>query len=126
MTSSNGPCFGQALRIRIRPASSTISASITPGLSLKSLIVACPRITASVDSMLQPGHSERVLLGTPVIICILSLLLSSRPGAQEGLGNSPWGRIAFKLAERLHAVFETALKRRAGNGDMGRRPPESD
>jgi hypothetical protein len=74
--------------------------------------------------MLQSGHSDRVLLGTPIIIRILSLLLRSRLGAQEGLGNSPRGRIAFRLAERLHAAFETALKRRAGVGDMGRRPPE--
>src|SRR5271157_4698614 len=104
----------------MRPASSTISASITPGLSLKSVILACPRITASVASMLHSGHSDKVFLGTPVVICILSLLMSSRLGAQDGLGNSPLGRIALKCVERLHATFDAARKTRAGTGNMGR------
>src|SRR5271166_7107265 len=104
----------------MRPASSTISASITPGLSLKSVILACPQITASVTSMLHSGHSDGVFLGTPVIICILSRLFSSRQGAQEGFGNSPSGRIALKFVERLHATFDAARKTRAGTGNMGR------
>ena len=114
-----GRAFAHALRIRMRPASSTISASITPGLSLKSAILAWPRMTASVASMLHCGHSDRVFLGTPVIMCILSRLLSSRPGAQEGLGNSPSGRIALKCVERLHAKFDAARETRAWYWEHG-------
>src|SRR5271166_251102 len=77
-------------------------------------------ITASVTSMLHSGHSDGVFLGTPVIICILSRLFSSRQGAQEGFGNSPSGRIALKFVERLHATFDAARKTRAGTGNMGR------
>src|SRR5271169_353637 len=104
----------------MRPASSTISASITPGLSRNSAILAWPRMTASVASMLHRGHSDRVFLGTPVIMGILSRLLSSRPGAQDGLGNSPLGRIALTSAKSLHAKLDAARKTRDGTGDMGR------
>src|SRR5205807_10039969 len=102
----------------MRPASSNISASIIPGLFLKSATLASPRITASAASLLQSGHNERVLRGTPTIICILSRLLSSRPGAQVGHGNSPSGRIALTILETSHAPFDAMRKIRASPTDM--------
>src|SRR5579864_8230576 len=90
----------------MRPASSRISASMIPGLSLKSAIVASPLITASTASLLQSGHSESVLLGTPAAICILSQLLGSGPGAQDGRGDCPLGKIALTFLANDHAAFD--------------------
>ena len=59
--------------------------------------------------MLHFGHSDKVFLGTPVAICILSRLLSSRPGAQDGLGNSP-GKDRVYVCGKFHATFDAARK----------------
>src|SRR6266702_1011841 len=107
----------------MRPASSSISASIIPGLSLKSAIVARPVTTASAASLLQPGHSESVFLGIPAVIWILSRLLSNWPGAQDGRGNCPWGRIALTLLENNHARFDAARRTWTWSADMGHLPP---
>src|ERR1700745_429599 len=103
----------------MRPASSNISASIIPGLSLKSAILASPFMTASAASLLQSGHNEGILLGTPVIISVLSQLLSSRPGAQDGYGNPPLGRIALMFLENSQTPFDAARKTRAGRAGIG-------
>src|SRR5260370_13466747 len=118
-TSSNGPCLSHALRIRMRPASSNICASMIPGLSLKSAIVAWPLTTASAASLLQPGHSDSVFLGTPAAICFLSQLLSSGLGAQVGRGDCPLGKIALTLLANDHAAFDAVRKTRAGWADIG-------
>src|SRR6202047_2158416 len=107
----------------MRPASSSLSASIIPGLSLKSAIVAWPVTTASAASLLQPGHSESVFLGIPAVIWILSQLLSNWPGAQDGRGNCPSGRIALTLLESNHAQFDAARTTWTWLAVMGHLPP---
>src|SRR5579872_3052893 len=103
----------------MRPASSRISASMIPGLSLKSAIAAAPLITASTASLLQCGHSESVLLGTPAAICILSQLLRSGPGAQAGRGDCPLGKIALTFLANDHAAFDADWAKLARWADIG-------
>src|SRR5215471_7282304 len=117
-TSSNGPCLSHAFRMRMRPASSMISASIIPGLSLKSPMLFSPLITASTASLLQSGHNEGTFRGTPVVIGILSQLLSSWRGAQVGRGNSLFGTIALRVFEMSHAPFDTERNTRAATADI--------
>src|SRR5215472_17459880 len=94
--------------MRMRPASSNISASIIPGLSRKSATSISPLRTASTASRLHSGHSDKVLLGTPVDIGRRSRCLRSRPGAQLGLGKFPSGKIPLIAFETNHAVLVTA------------------
>src|SRR5947209_383834 len=85
-TSSNAPCLLQALRIRTRPASSTIQASTTPGRGRKSETLALPVRTASTANRLQCGHRDCVRLGTPSGGPGRSELVASGPGAHVGVG----------------------------------------
>src|SRR5271165_3168344 len=119
-TSSNGPCFSQALRMRMLPASSTISASMIPGRSLKSARLASPLVTASTDSRLQSGQSDKVRRGKPVGIRTLSELLGSGLGAQDGCGSLPCGKIESMFLAKDHAAFDNDLVRLAGWADIGR------
>jgi len=88
-------------RMRMRPPSSNISASITPGLSRKSPRSISPFSTPSTASRLQSGHSDWVLLGTPTAIGVRSRSFRSRAGAQFGLGKSPSGN---RLLNRFSRV----------------------
>src|SRR6516225_2911055 len=98
------------------PASSMMSASMTPGQSLKSVIVALPAITASAISRLQAGQSDRVFRGTPNTIGVLSQLLSSRRGAHVGNGNSPSGTMRLTKLESHQPVFDSAHRTRVDIG----------
>src|SRR5215469_10398151 len=106
--------------MRIRPASSTISASITPGEFLKKSKSARRLITAFTASRLQPGHTERVLRGTPAATGIRSLLLSNGPGAQRGFDILPCGKAELIRLEKVQAAFDAAFMTRAVTADMGR------
>src|SRR5580692_4422878 len=103
----------------MRPASSTICASMIPGRSLKSARPASPLITASTASRLQSGQSDRVRLGTPVAIGTLSQLLGSGPGAQDGRGSLPCGKIEFSFLVKDHAAFDNDLVKLADWADIG-------
>src|SRR6516164_7938598 len=103
----------------MRPASSTICASMIPGLSLKSARLLSPLITLSTASRLHSGQSESVRLGIPVVIGTLSQLLGSGLGAQTGCGSLPSGKIEFMFLAKDHAAFDSEMKR-AGWADIGR------
>ena len=105
--------------MRMRPASSTISASMIPGLSLKSATLLSPLITPSTASRLHSGHSDRVRLGTPVAIGTLSQLLGSGLGAQDGCGSLPCGKIELMFLAKDHAAFDNDLVKLAGWADIG-------
>src|SRR6266852_7876767 len=105
--------------MRMRPASSTICASMIPGLSVKSAKLASPLITASSASRLQPGQRERVRRGTPVGIGTLSQLLRSGLGAQDGCGSLPWGKIELMFLAKDHAALDNDLMTLADWADMG-------
>src|ERR1700722_17722136 len=106
--------------MRMRPASSRISASIIPGLSLKSVTLLSPLITLSRASRLHSGQSDRVRLGTPVAIGILSQLLGSGPGAQDGCSSVPCGKIELMFLAKDHAAFDNNLVKLAGRADIGK------
>src|SRR3984885_1315897 len=105
--------------MRMRPASSRISASIIPGLSLKSVTLLSPLITLSTASRLHSGQTERVRLGTPVAIGTLSQLLGSALGAQDGRGSLPCGKIELMFLAKDHAAFDNDLVELVGWGDIG-------
>src|SRR5580700_10112274 len=102
----------------MRPASSTISASMTPGRSLKSARLASPLVTASTASRLQSGQSDRVLRGTPVGIGSLSQLLGSGLGAQDGCRSLPYGKIELMFLAKDHAAFDNDLVKLADGADI--------
>src|SRR5580698_6027973 len=104
----------------MRPASSMIWASMIPGRSLKSVRLASPFTTPSTASRLQSGQSDRVRLGTPVAIGTLSQLLGSGPGAQDGWGSLPCGKIEFSFLVKDHVAFDTNRVKLATWADMGR------
>src|SRR5258708_2903766 len=106
--------------MRMRPASSTICASMIPGLSLKSATLAARVITASTASRLHSGQSDRVFLGTPLAIGILSQLLGSGPGAQDGCGSLPWGKKKLVVLANDHEAFDNDLVKLAGWADIER------
>ena len=64
-TSSKGPWIWQILRMRTWPASSIISALMTPGPRLRTLMSVRPSSTALRVSITQSGQTERVVRGTP-------------------------------------------------------------
>src|SRR5580658_3874471 len=101
--------------MRMRPASSTICALMIPGRSLKSARVASPLITASTASRLQSGHSDKVRRGTPVAIGTLSQLLGSGPGAQDGCGSLPCGKIELMFLAKDHAALDNDLVKLAAD-----------
>jgi hypothetical protein len=68
--------------------------------------LASPLITLSTASRLQSGQSDRVRLGTPVAIGIRSQLLGSGPGAQDGCGSLPCGKIELMFLAKDHAAFD--------------------
>src|SRR6266851_471362 len=104
--------------MRMRPASSTIWASIIPGRSLNSARVASPLITASAASRLQSGHSDRVRRGTPVAIGTLSQLLGSELGAQDDCGSLPYGKIELMFLTKDHVALDNDLVKLAGWADI--------
>src|SRR5580658_1292634 len=106
--------------MRMRPASSRISASMIPGRSLKSARLASPLVTASTASRLQSGQSDRVRLGTPVAIGTLSQLLGSGLGAQDGCSSLPCGKIELMFLAKDHVAFDNDLMKLAGWADIGR------
>jgi len=92
-------CVSHAFRMRIRPPSSRISASMIPGRSLKPATSLWPLMTASTASRLHSGQSDRVRLGTPVPIGVRWCFFRSRPGAQLGAGSAPsWQNALTELA----------------------------
>jgi hypothetical protein len=105
--------------MRIRPASSTISASIIPGLSLKAAMLLSPLVTLSTASRLHSGQSDRVRLGTPLAIETLSQLLGSGLSAQDGCGGLPFGKIELNFVAKCHAAFDSELMKLAGLADIG-------
>src|ERR1700691_1132810 len=118
--SSNGPCFSQDLRMRMRPASSTISASIIPGLSPNSARLDSPLVTLSTASRLHSEQSDRVRRGTPVVIGTLSQLLGCGFGAQDGCVSLPCGKIELMFLARDHAALDIDLVKFAGWADIVR------
>src|SRR6202021_1963612 len=117
-TCSKGALLSPGFRMRMRPASSTICASMIPGRSLKSARVASPLITASTASRLQSGHSDRVRRGTPVAIGTLSQLLRSGLGAQDGCGSLWYGKIELMFLAKDHAALDNDLVKLAGWADI--------
>src|SRR5262249_7079857 len=105
--------------MRIRPASSTISASIIPGLSLNAAMLLSPITTLSTASRLHSGQSDRVRLGTPFTIETLSQLLGSGLNAQDGCGSLPFGKIELRFLAKDHAAFDSDLMKMAGWADIG-------
>ena len=105
--------------MRMRPASSTISASIIPGLSVKSATLLSPLITLSTASRLHSGQSDKVRLGTRVAIGTLSQLLGSGLGAQDGRGSLPCGKIELTFLAKDHAAFDNDLVKLADWADIG-------
>src|SRR5215469_13651058 len=82
-----------------------------PGLSLKSARLLSPLIRLSTASRLHSGQSDRVRLGTPVVIGTLSQLLGSGLGAQTGCGSLPAGKIEFMFLAMDQAAFDMDRKR---------------
>jgi hypothetical protein len=67
---------------------------------------------------LHSGQSDRVRLGTPVAIGIRSQLLGRRPGAQDGSGSLPFGKIELMLLAADHKVFDIDLVKFTGGADI--------
>src|SRR6266480_832264 len=83
-TSSKGPWIWQVLRMRTRPASSIISALMTPGSSLRTLMPVRPSSTALRVSITQSGPTERVVRGTPRGIAERDGRSDRLPGTHDG------------------------------------------
>jgi len=100
--------------MRMRPASSTISAEMIPGLYLKSATLLALLITLSTASRLHSGQRDRVRLGTPAAIGTLSQLLGIVVGAQGGWGSLPSGKIELMFLAKDHAAFDNDAMNMAG------------
>jgi len=61
---------------------------------------------ASTASRLQSGQSDRVRLGTPVLIGVRWRFFRSRPGAQLGAGSAPSGRTRLTELAMVHAALD--------------------
>src|SRR5688572_259363 len=107
-TSSNVPCLAHVFRIRIRPDSSRMWASITPGSLLKSVTFANPLSTALTASALHRGQSDRVQRGRPNGGLDRSLFLGSGVGAHVGVGLLRSGSARDTARERCQLPFTAA------------------
>src|ERR1700758_2971286 len=105
--------------MRMRPASSRISASTVPGRSRKSARLESPLTVASTASRLHSGQRDSVLLGTPSVIGTLSQLFGSGAGAQDGRGKFPAGNIELMFLRKNHAAFDSDLVKTTGWADIG-------
>src|SRR6266851_3404553 len=111
-TSSNGPWTWHIFRMRTRPASSTISAAMTPGSRLRALMSARPSRTALRVSITQLGQTERVVRGTPRGIAERGGRSDGLPGAHDEallrLVAIPSGT-RQESSEIVQSAFSTAL-----------------
>src|SRR5688572_7178736 len=107
-TSSNVPCLAHFFRITIRPDSSMICASITPGSVLKSVTFATPWSTALTASALQRGQSDWVRRGTPNAGVDRSRLFGSGAGAHDGVDLWRSGSARDAAPERCQPAFAAA------------------
>src|SRR5438552_3464653 len=107
-TSSNGPWIWQILRMRTRPASSIISALMTPGFRLSALMSARPSSTALRVSITQSGQTEWVLRGTPRGIAERVGRSDGLTGAQDEV-RSPLRAVPTGTRQEISEIVQSAL-----------------
>src|SRR5947209_3282119 len=107
-TSSNGPWIWQILRMRTRPASSIISALMTPGSRLRTLMSARPSSTALRVSITQSGQTERVVRGTPRGIAERDGRSDGLPGAHDD-ARLDLAAVPSGTRQAISEIVQTAL-----------------